>query len=83
MIIKDPVANMQRVSNQNVCRWEPGSYGYNGMDGKRLHKSASASRDVEEYAEPFTAGDVVGAGIILGRQELFFTYAYPHHAAPD
>ena len=45
------------------------------MDGKRLHKSASSSRDIEDYAETYTAGDVVGAGIILGRQDMFFTYA--------
>ena len=60
------------------CSWEPGSYGYHGVDGKRLHKSASSSRDMEDYAETYTAGDVVGAGIILGRQDMFFTCAALH-----
>ena len=38
-----------------------------------MHRSASTGRDFEDQAEAFAAGDVVGAGIVLGRQDMFFT----------
>ncbi|KAG2484878.1 hypothetical protein HYH03_016362 [Edaphochlamys debaryana] len=49
--------------------WEVGSYGYHGDDGKKFCGSGMG----EEYGPTFGAGDTVGAGIHLGRQELFFT----------
>ncbi|KAK9796681.1 hypothetical protein WJX73_008447 [Symbiochloris irregularis] len=48
--------------------WEPNSYGYRASDGKKLHMMR-----LDDYSEPYTTGDTVGAGIHLGRQELFFT----------
>lgn len=59
-----------------ACRWEPNSFGYSGADGKKLHTSR-----LEDYAEPFSTGDVVGAGIHLARQELFFTYELNCHSS--
>mmetsp|Transcript_18268 Transcript_18268/g.25585 ORF Transcript_18268/g.25585 Transcript_18268/m.25585 type:complete len:427 (-) Transcript_18268:292-1572(-) len=49
--------------------WEDGSYGYNGEDGKKYHEAFRG----EPYSEPFTAGDVIGCGIIYHKQEMFFT----------
>lgn len=49
--------------------WEPNSYGYKGDSGK---KHANCTRG-EEYGPPFGAGDTIGAGFHLGRQEVFFT----------
>ncbi|KAK3254437.1 hypothetical protein CYMTET_36345 [Cymbomonas tetramitiformis] len=49
--------------------WEKNSYGYHGDDGKRYHASGQGLA----YAETYTTGDVVGAGIRLGSQEMFFT----------
>ncbi|KAG2437400.1 hypothetical protein HXX76_006052 [Chlamydomonas incerta] len=49
--------------------WEVGSYGYHGDDGKKFIGSGMG----EDYGPTFGAGDTVGAGIHLGRQELFFT----------
>eukprot|EP00877_Chromochloris_zofingiensis_P000059 jgi/Chrzof1/10053/Cz04g25140.t1 len=50
--------------------WEPGSYGYHGDDGRKYHY---AEKGGEEYGPTFSTGDTVGAGIHLGRQEMFFT----------
>ncbi|KAI8467332.1 MAG: SPRY-domain-containing protein [Monoraphidium minutum] len=49
--------------------WEPGSYGYHGDDGMRY----AASGKGEEYGPRFGVGDTVGAGLHLGRNEIFFT----------
>eukprot|EP00198_Chlamydomonas_reinhardtii_P005705 XP_001695041.1 predicted protein [Chlamydomonas reinhardtii] len=49
--------------------WEVGSYGYHGDDGKKFIGSGMG----EDYGPTFGGGDTVGAGIHLGRQELFFT----------
>ena len=49
-------------------RWEPGSYGYAGEDGRKWHNFQG-----EDYSGPHAAGDVVGAGLHLERQEIFFT----------
>jgi hypothetical protein len=50
-------------------RWEANSYGYHGDDGKKF----AASGVGEEYGPKFGAGDVVGAGLHLDKQEMFFT----------
>ena len=50
-------------------RWEPNSYGYHGDDGKKFHANGAG----EDYGPLFTSGDVVGAGIHVQRQEIFFT----------
>ena len=52
-----------------TCRWEPNSYGYHGDDGKKFHANGAG----EDYGPVFTSGDVVGAGIHIQRQEIFFT----------
>ncbi|GLC55921.1 hypothetical protein PLESTB_001044600 [Pleodorina starrii] len=49
--------------------WEIGSYGYHGDDGKKFIGSGHG----EDYGPTFSTGDTVGAGIHMGRQELFFT----------
>jgi hypothetical protein len=51
------------------ARWEAGSYGYHGDDGRKYHNSGKG----EDYGPRFGAGDTVGAGLHLGRQEIFFT----------
>jgi hypothetical protein len=51
------------------CSWEPGSYGYHGDDGHKFHSAGVG----EEYGPKWTTGDTVGAGLDLGRQEIFFT----------
>ena len=50
------------------CRWEPNSYGFLGEDGKKWHNFEGY-----EYGSPHQSGDVIGAGIHLERQEIFFT----------
>ncbi len=50
-------------------RWEPGSYGYHGDDGRKFFQQGQG----EEYGPRFGQGDVVGAGIHLGKGEMFFT----------
>ena len=50
------------------CRWEQNSYGYLGEDGKKWHNFEGY-----EYGSPHQSGDVIGAGIHLERQEIFFT----------
>jgi hypothetical protein len=52
-----------------VCRWENNSYGYHGDDGKKFHGNARG----DPFSEPFTTGDVIGAGINLAKRELFYT----------
>ncbi|BDA46674.1 Ran-binding protein 10 [Coccomyxa sp. Obi] len=49
--------------------WEQHSYGYHGDDGKKFHASGQG----EDYGPHFSAGDVIGAGIHIQRQEIFFT----------
>ncbi|GIL63043.1 hypothetical protein Vafri_17192 [Volvox africanus] len=49
--------------------WEAGSFGYHGDDGKKFIGLGNG----EDYGPTFGTGDTVGAGIHLGRQELFFT----------
>ena len=49
--------------------WEANSYGYHGDDGQRYHNCGKG----EEYGPTFTTGDVVGAGIHLGKGHVFFT----------
>lgn len=53
------------------CRWEPQSYGYHGDDGKKYHANGHG----DDYGPTFSTGDVVGAGVHLDRQEIFFTCA--------
>ncbi|KXZ54134.1 hypothetical protein GPECTOR_5g234 [Gonium pectorale] len=53
----------------NVRRWEDGSYAYHGDDGKKFLGNGMG----EPYGPTFGTGDTVGAGIHMGRQELFFT----------
>jgi hypothetical protein len=51
-----------------------GSYAYRSNTGRKYdgHGGVTASRG-ELYGSQFTTGDVVGAGIWLSRQEIFFT----------
>jgi hypothetical protein len=56
------------LSHDRACRWEPNSYGYLGEDGKKWHNFEGY-----EYGSPHQSGDVIGAGIHLERQEIFFT----------
>ncbi|GMH46073.1 hypothetical protein BSKO_14037 [Bryopsis sp. KO-2023] len=49
--------------------WDPNSFGYHGDDGRKYCGSGVG----EDYAPTFTKGDVIGAGIHLERQEIFFT----------
>mmetsp|Transcript_7126 Transcript_7126/g.20115 ORF Transcript_7126/g.20115 Transcript_7126/m.20115 type:complete len:488 (-) Transcript_7126:361-1824(-) len=57
-----------KFKSQRQPGWEPNSYGYHGDDG---HKFGSGSHDA--YGPLYSTGDVVGAGIHLGRGEIFFT----------
>lgn len=50
-------------------RWEPGSYGYHGDDGRRFGGNGKG----EDYGPCFTKGDTVGAAYCLANQEIFFT----------
>lgn len=52
-----------------IHRWEQGSYGYHGDDGHIFHAAGVG----EEYGPKWGSGDTVGAGLHLGRQEIFFT----------
>lgn len=54
------------------CRSEPGSYGYCSETGQKMSASSGQQRGAE-YGQAYTTGDVVGAGIIIARQEMFFT----------
>lgn len=49
--------------------WEPNSYGYHGDDGKKFHSNGLG----ESYGPTFTTGDVIGAGILMEKQEIFYT----------
>ena len=49
--------------------WEANSYGYHGDDGQRYHNCGKG----EDYGPTFTTGDIVGAGIHLGKGHVFFT----------
>ena len=55
--------------NTFPARWESNSYGYHGDDGHKFHASGKG----EEYGPAYGTGDVIGAGIHLGRKEMFFT----------
>lgn len=63
---------MQLLRDIGLNRWEPHSYGYHGDDGKKFHANGQG----EEYGPHFEAGDVIGAGIHIQRQEIFFTCAH-------
>lgn len=52
-------------------RWEPHSYGYHGDDGKKFHNHGQG----HDYGPTYSTGDVIGAGVHLERQEIFFTCA--------
>lgn len=52
-----------------VHRWEQGSYGFHGDDGHIFHAAGVG----EDYGPKWGTGDTVGAGLHLGRQEIFFT----------
>ncbi|KAK9826873.1 hypothetical protein WJX81_006034 [Elliptochloris bilobata] len=54
--------------------WEPQSYGYHGDDGKRFNGNAQG----DDFGPTFSTGDVVGAGVHLERQEIFFTLNGKH-----
>lgn len=58
---------------QSARRWETGSYGYHGDDGRKFFQSSHG----EDYGPRFTTGDVVGACLHLDNQELSFTCAPP------
>lgn len=49
--------------------WEPNSYGYHGENGHKF----SASQTGMEFGPRFGTGDVIGAGIHLEKQQIFFT----------
>ncbi|KAK9806165.1 hypothetical protein WJX72_003712 [[Myrmecia] bisecta] len=49
--------------------WEANSYGYHGDDGKKFNNMAHG----QDYGPKFEAGDIIGAGLHLGKQEMFFT----------
>ena len=49
--------------------WEPNSYGYHGDTGHKFAGSPNGS----EFGPSFGTGDVVGAGIHLEKQQIFFT----------
>mmetsp|Transcript_11992 Transcript_11992/g.43791 ORF Transcript_11992/g.43791 Transcript_11992/m.43791 type:complete len:433 (+) Transcript_11992:318-1616(+) len=49
--------------------WETNSYGYHGHDGSKYNGSSRG----EIYGPKFTTGDIVGAGIHLEEQTVFFT----------
>eukprot|EP00884_Botryococcus_braunii_P020425 jgi/Botrbrau1/7066/Bobra.0165s0089.1 len=51
---------------------EPGSYGYRAAEGKKYFCVHGSSKS-QEYGPNFTTGDVIGAGILLETQEMFFT----------
>ena len=58
----------------HLFRWEPNSFGYHAEYGKKLTGVVQPSRTGgEDYGPSYTTGDVVGAGIHLERQEMFFT----------
>ncbi|KAK9862364.1 hypothetical protein WJX84_006280 [Apatococcus fuscideae] len=60
------------TSSFKLCRqpgWEPHSWGYHGDDGKKF----GCGQEPEAFGPTFTEGDIVGAGIHLERQEMFFT----------
>ena len=53
---------------------EMNSYGFDGETGKKLAGSSGPSRfSSQAYGPVYSTGDVVGAGILLETQEMFFT----------
>jgi hypothetical protein len=55
-------------------RAEMNSYGYDGETGKKMAGSTGPSRSSSQaYGPIYSTGDVVGAGILLETQEMFFT----------
>lgn len=59
----------EHFKNSRQPGWEVNSYGYHGDDGKLYRGPGS----VDLYAQGFTVGDTVGAGINYAAQEIFFT----------
>ena len=59
----------EHFKNSRQPGWEANSYGYHGDDGNLYHGQGRG----ETYAQGFTTGDTVGAGINYARQEIFFT----------
>lgn len=53
------------------ARFESVGYGYRA-DGKKIQGN-SGGHSVTDYKQNFTTGDVIGAGILLETQEMFFT----------
>mmetsp|Transcript_31838 Transcript_31838/g.82435 ORF Transcript_31838/g.82435 Transcript_31838/m.82435 type:complete len:483 (-) Transcript_31838:738-2186(-) len=49
---------------------ESNSYGYHGEDGFKCEHGDGG----EQYGPSFGSGDVIGAGINVGKGEIFFTY---------
>ncbi|KAF6250568.1 hypothetical protein COO60DRAFT_1276011, partial [Scenedesmus sp. NREL 46B-D3] len=47
--------------------WERG-YGYHGDDGQTYH-----TNEGQQYGPRFGSGDTIGAGLSLGKREVFFT----------
>ena len=59
----------QKVSLERLPGWESESWAYHGDDGK----SYCCQMAGKSYAEPFTAGDVVGCGVNFRTNTAFFT----------
>ncbi|KAF5828189.1 concanavalin A-like lectin/glucanase domain-containing protein [Dunaliella salina] len=67
-IISVGLASTDYPLNRNIG-WEKTSYGYHSDDG---HSFVSTGYGTP-YGPTFTTGDVIGAGIDLGRRKAFFT----------
>jgi len=58
--------------------WDANTYGYHGDDGCKF--SGNSARG-EQFGPEFEVNDVVGAGVHLGRNEIFFTCGAPHRGS--
>jgi hypothetical protein len=56
-----------RDSLSTQVGWERG-YGYHGDDGKIYHKNEG-----QQYGLTFGSGDTIGAGLLIGKRDIFFT----------
>lgn len=61
--------SQQPTRRRLSCRWESGSYGYHGDDGRKFNNSEKG----EEYGPKFGTGDTVGACLHFEKEEIFFT----------